>query len=155
MRGIRKKSLLDWIWSTCQAGFCWNLDLFGTPKHLFLSLPVPSDRLGANVIYALFPQKSFAKKFSKIQGQIILWRSFVKFKSRVRSFLLLTFFIFSYSAFGLSSTDLFTQLSAKNKMIHSVPKSRIQTFNHISFNDFDYTVCDFQPWSFLNSNIFL
>ena len=74
LRVIReRKSLLVWIWSTCQAGFCWDSDLFGTPKHLFLSLPVPSDRLGANVKMSstpFFPQKSFAKKFSKIQGQI-------------------------------------------------------------------------------------
>ena len=81
-----------------------------------------------NVINALFSQKSFAKKFSKIQGQIILWRSFVKFKSRVRrSFFLLTFFSYSYSAFGLSL--LIYSVLSKNEMIHSVPKSKIQNLN--------------------------
>ena len=108
-----------------------------TKQHLFLNLPGPSDRLGANVIYALFPQKSFAKKFSKIQGQIILWRSFVKFKSRVRSFFFVDFLLILLS-FWAEFTDLFTQLWAK--MIHSVPNP--ESYLSITFHlmIFNYTV---------------
>ena len=117
LRVIReRKSLLVWIWSTCQAGFCWDSDLFGTPKHLFLSLPVPSDRLGANVKMSstpFFPQKSFAKKFSKIQGQI--WNNPLSNLNLAweicEAFFCWLFFTYSYSAFGLSL--LIAQLSVK------------------------------------------
>ena len=129
LRVIReRKSLLVWIWSTCQAGFCWDSDLFGTPKHLFLSLPAPSDRLGANVKMSstpFFPQKSFAKKFSKIQGQIwnnplsnlnLAWEICEAF------FCWLFFYLFVLSFLGWVYLLLSSQ---PNEMIHSVPESKI------------------------------
>ena len=100
----RQGSVEIWIYSAHQSTCFW----------VFLFPQIDWGKC-QNVINALFPQKSFAKKFSKIQGQI---RSFVKFKSRVRGFFccwLFLLILLSLASFWAEFTDLFTQLSVKMK----------------------------------------
>ena len=92
---------------------------------LFLSLPVPSVRLGANVKLSstpFFPQKSFAKKFSKIQGQI--WNNPL---SNLNLAWEICEAFFCWLFFLLIHTQLLGWVywllsSQSNEMIHSVPK---------------------------------
>ena len=134
-----RKSFLVWIWSTCQAGFCWRFGFIRHTKNTcFWVFLFPQIDWGSNVKMSstpFFPQKSFAKKFSKIQGQI---NPLSNLNLACEALFFVDFFTYSYSVFGLSSL-IYSALS-QNEMIHSVPKSRIQTYNHISFNDLNYTV---------------
>ena len=103
-----------------------------------------------------FRKKSFAKKFSKIQGQI---NPLSNLNLACEALFFVDFFTYSYSVFGLSSL-IYSALSqmkwytaSQNPKSNSIITDKIFLMDSVNSNCIYFQV-NFQQWSFLNQNMY-